>query len=62
MQWVFKRVQAGIVGEIASLESIATQFRFDIQETKSEDAWERLRAEYEPDFVEFMDTQVIGPG
>jgi len=62
MQWVFNRVESGISGEI-QLANIATIFRFDIEETQSEDVWKRRRRSYQEDFVEFMDTQVIAnPG
>ena len=61
-QWEFERERTGLVDQYASDDHMALLFRTVLGRMHGEDAWRQRRTLYQPDFVEFMDTQVIGPG
>ena len=61
-QWEFERERIGLVDQYASDDHMALLFRTVLGRMQGEDAWRQRRTLYQPDFREFMDTQVIGPG
>ena len=60
--WIFQRQGSGLIQHFDSLEQMAAVFRDAIQSWEAQDEWPKIKHYYRADFVEFMDTQVIGPG
>ena len=61
-QWLFERERAGLVKSFDSPAQMASALRARLERWKADDVWQRRRHAHTADFVEFMDTQVIGPG
>ena len=61
-QWEFERERTGLTHQYDSMEHMASVYRFAVQRWGVEDLWSARKQVYGADFVEFMDTQVIGPG
>ncbi len=61
-QWEFERQRSGLIKQFDSLTHMAAVYRDYFQFSEAEHAWHKRKHYFAADFVEFMDTQVIGPG
>ena len=60
LQWEFIRESSGLLHQFDSLDHMASAIRSLVQRFNAEDAWHERKLRYRADFVQFMDTQVIG--
>ena len=61
-QWSFERERAGLVRQFDSLDHMAMALKDVVERAHLRDVWANYKIQFSTDFVEFMDTQVIGPG
>ncbi len=61
-QWEFERERAGLIKQFDSPEHMAAAWREALHRWDGDGAWQQRKHQFNAEFVEFMDTQVIGPG